>query len=142
MALNPKTGTTARNNACNGAVDTIDSGPGNGYTSIYTGAPPANPQAASTGTLLAVVNHPKPAFGNAGAVTPGVASANAMTGVTALASGDAGYYRTFDSTGTNCHLQGTAGEAGDTPDMVFDDKSFVAGGTVTLTGYTVTMPEQ
>jgi hypothetical protein len=80
-----------------------------------------------------------PAFG---AASSGVATANAISSDTnADASGDAGHFRMYDSDSV-CILQGTSGEAADTPDMTFDNKTIVAGGTIAISSMTVTMPEQ
>lgn len=139
MASNFKISVAARNAACNAIVDLVDGGSGAGYVQIRSGAPPTAPADANGGTLLATCPMSDPAFGNA---STGVATANAITSdTTADASDDAGHFRIFDSD-NNCIMQGTAGEAADTPDMVFDDKSIVAGGTVAITSMTVTVPEQ
>lgn len=139
MALDTKISTAARNAACNAVVDLIDAGAAAGYIQIRTGAPPANCAAANSGTLLGTLNMSDPAFGNA---ANGVATASAISNDTSAdASGDAGHFRVFDSD-NNCILQGTAGEAGDTPNMVFDEKSIVAGGVIAITAMTVTQPEQ
>jgi hypothetical protein len=143
MASNFKISTAARNAACNGIVDLLDAGAGGGRIEIRSGAPPANVGDASSGTLLATLTFSAAAFGNAGAVNPGEAVAAAITSDTnAAASDDAGYFRCYhDGAGdTAAVFQGTAGEAGDTPDMVFDDKGIVAGGTVAISAMTVTVP--
>jgi hypothetical protein len=43
---------------------------------------------------------------------------------------------------TAAEWQGTAGEAADTPDMEFDNKTIVAGGTIAISSMTFTMPIQ
>lgn len=139
MALNFKISTAARNGACNGIVDLLDAGAGAATLSIRTGAPPANVADADSGTLLATLTFSDPAFGNA---ATGVATASSITSDTnADNTGDAGHFRAKDSD-ANTVFQGTAGEAADTPDMVFDEKSIVAGGTVACTAMTVTVPIQ
>ena len=103
---------------------------------------PANCAAADSGTLLAELTFSDPAFGNGGASVTGRADANAITSDTnANNSGDAGHFRVYDSNDV-CVDQGTAGVAADTPDLVFDDKAIVAGGTVACTSFQVTQPEQ
>ena len=57
------------------------------------------------------------------------------------ATGVAGHFRIYDSDSVVI-LQGTAGAAADSPDMVFDDKNIVIGGTIAISSLTVTVPEQ
>lgn len=142
MASNFKISTAARNAACNALVDLIDAGTGAGRLEIRVGSPPTNVGDASSGTLLATLTFSATAFGNA---STGVATANSITSdTTADASGDAGYFRIYAGAAgdTAALFQGTAGESGDTPDMVFDEKSIVAGGTVACSSMTLTMPVQ
>ena len=137
MASDFKISAAARSAACNGIVDLLDAGSGAGYVQIRTGSPPATPATSDSGTLLGTVPFSDPAFGNA---STGVATANDFTpDSSADASGDAGHFRAKDSDG-NVIFQGTAGESADSPDMVFDDKSIVAGGVIDITSMTVTVP--
>ncbi len=137
MASDFEISVAARNAACNAIVDLIDAGAGAGTLQIRSGAPPATPATADSGTLLATLTFSDPAFGNA---STGVATASAITSdSSADASNDAGHFRVKDSDG-NVIMQGTAGEAADTPDMTFDEKSIVAGGVVACTSFTVTVP--
>ena len=139
MALDTKIVTAARNAAADGIVDLVDAGAGPGTVEIRTGAPPASANDADSGTLLATLTMSDPAFG---AATGGVATAGLINSDTnAAATGDAGHFRVKDSDG-NVVFQGTAGEAADTPNMTFDNKSIVAGGTVAITSMTLTQPEQ
>lgn len=142
MASNFKISTAARNAACNGIVDLIDAGTGAGRLEIRTGSPPDNLSDASTGTLLATLTFSNPAFGDA-ALGSGIA--NAITSDTSADdSGDAGYFRAFagEAADTAAIFQGTAGNAGDTPDMIFDNKSIVAGGTVACSSFVLVVPIQ
>jgi len=137
MASDFEISVAAQNAACNAIVDLIDGGAGAGTCGIRTGAPPANVAAADTGTLLGTCTFSDPAFGASAA---GVATASAITSDTSAdASGDAGYFRVYDSDALAV-FQGTAGEAGDTPDMTFDNKTIVAGGTIAISSFSVTMP--
>jgi len=139
MALNTKIGTSARNAACDAIVDLVDVGTPNGYIQIRSGAPPTNPGDANSGTLLATCPMAATAFG---AASSGVATAASITSDTSAdASADAGHFRVFDGNDV-CIFQGTAGESADTPNMVFDEKSIVAGGTVAVTAMTLTVPAQ
>jgi hypothetical protein len=72
---------------------------------FFTGAPPANCAAASTGTQLASQALPSD-WMQAAASQQKLKSVAAWTG-TFSAAGVVGYYRLFDSTGTTCHEQGT-----------------------------------
>lgn len=142
MASNFKVNTAQRNAACDAMVDRIDGGTPPGRIEIRTGAPPTNVNDASSGTLLGTLLFSNPAFG---AAATGVATANAITSdTTADASGDAGYFRVYQGAGgdTAAEWQGTAGNAGDTPDMTFDNKSIVAGGTIAISSFTYTVPIQ
>lgn len=139
---NFKLSTAARNAACDAIVDLLDGGAGAGRVDVRTGSPPTNVSDASSGTLLASPVFGDPAFG---AASTGTATANAITSDTnADASGDAGYFRAYadGAADTAALFQGTAGNAGDSPDMTFDNKSIVAGGTVAISSMTVTVPIQ
>lgn len=138
MASNTKLGTVGRNAACDAIVDLLDGG----RIEHRVGAPPTNVNDASSGTLLGTNTLGTPAFG---ASSSGTATANAITNdSSADASGDAGYWRLYASGGadTAAIIQGTSGEAADTPDLVFDEKSIVAGGVIAITSFTVTVPIQ
>lgn len=138
MASNFKIATAARNAAVNAIAALLNSG----TLAIRTGSPPTNLSDASSGTLLGTLTFGATAFGNG---STGVATANAITSDTnADNSGDAGYFRGFGSgaADTAATLQGTAGNSGDTPDLVFDNKTIVAGGTIAISSMTLTMPIQ
>lgn len=142
MASNFKISTNQRNAACDAMVDRIDGGTGAGTIAIRTGTPPTNVSDASTGTLLGTLTFSATAFG---AASTGTATAASITSDTnADASGDAGYFRIYQGAAADTagEAQGTAGEAADSPDMTFDNKSIVAGGTVAISSMTWTMPIQ
>lgn len=142
MALATKISNAAAIAMCNALVDLLDAGSGAGYIEIRTGAPPTNVDDAATGTLLATLALNDPAFGNAADDNPGaIATANSITDdSSADATGTAGWFRAYDSDDTPI-IQGTAGESGDTPDLVLDNKDINAGQTVSVTSWTVNMPE-
>ena len=142
MASNFKISTAARNACVDGVSAVLDGGTGAGTLAIRTGAPPTNVSDASTGTLLGTLTFNADSFG-AGAT--GTATANAIVSDTnADASGDAGYFRAYPGAAadTGAVFQGTAGEAADTPDMTFDNKTIVAGGTIAVSSMTLTQPIQ
>ena len=127
--------TAARNAGCNGIVDLLDAGFGAGYTQVRTGTQPTNVGDADTGTLLGTCLFSDPAFGNA---STGVATASAITSDTSADnSGTAGHFRCRDSDGNIC-FDGTCGQG--SGDMSFDNAVIVAGGTIAITGFTVTQP--
>ena len=142
MALLTKVSEAARNAMCNALVDLVDGGAAAGYIQVRSGAAPANPAAANSGSLLGTLAMSDPAFGNSGAVNPGEAVAAAITpDSSADTSADAGHFRVFDSNNV-CIFQGNAGEAADAPvNMLFNEKTIVAGGTISISAFTVTVPE-
>lgn len=132
----------AVNNVCNAET-------GNAIINIYTGAAPANCEAAPTGTLLGTCVMSATPFGAAADQAPGARiTANAVTpDIAAVAAGTAGYYRVYtstansDATKVDCIMQGSAGEAADSTDMTLDSKTIALGGTIQVTSFFVTMPE-
>ena len=125
----------ARNAAADGVVDLLDGGAGAGKIEIRDGTQPANPGTAASGTLLATLTLSDPAFG---AATGGVATANAITDDTnAAASGTATWFRAYDGSDVAV-IDGSAGETG--TDLILDDAAIVAGGTVSISSWTVSMP--
>ncbi|MGA0610100.1 hypothetical protein [Caldimonas sp. KR1-144] len=101
--------------ACNGQAVSAGTGAGGSITGaaaqpklrLLTGAAPANPAAAQTGTLLAEITLP------ANWMADAAAGVKALTGTwqaNAVAAGTVGYYRVVDNAGTTCHEQGTCGQ--------------------------------
>ena len=125
----------ARNGAADGVVDLLDANASPGYIEIRDGTQPANPGTAATGTLLATLTLSDPAFG---AATGGTATANAIADDTnAAESSTATWFRAYDGAGVAV-IDGSAGESG--TDLILDDAAIVAGGTVSISQWTVTMP--
>lgn len=142
MASNFKISTAVRNAMCDAFVDRFDANSPPAVIKVRTGSPPTNVADASSGTLLGTLTFSNPAFG---AAATGTATASAITSDTnADASGDAGHFRVYQggAADTAAECQGTAGNAGDTPDMTFDNKSIVAGGTIAISSFTITVPIQ
>ncbi len=120
-----------------------------GRINIYTGSPPADPDAAATGTLLGTLSFAATAFGTPSA---GVETAAAIASDTnADNSGTAGWFRIYKNadspsgasgnsgTGTTFpRIDGTCGTSG--ADMNFDNNVIVAGGTIAATSLTYTHP--
>jgi hypothetical protein len=127
--------TDTRNKACDAIVDDIDAGTGAGTIAIRTGAQPTAVNDSDQGTLLGTLTFSDPAFGNS---ATGTATASAITSDTnADASGTAGHFRIKDSDG-NIHSDGTCGQG--SGDLSFDNNVIVAGGTIAISSFTVTVP--
>lgn len=92
----------------NARADAIESIVGaSGILRIRSGAAPANPAAADSGTVLATINLPADAFSNA---ANGVKSMQGTWQDTAAdATGTAAHYRVYKADGTTCVIQGPAG---------------------------------
>lgn len=54
------------------------------------------------------------------------------------ATGTAGYFRIYDSSGTVCHMQGDVTVTGGGGKMTVQNVSFAAGQSFTVTGFTLT----
>lgn len=105
-----------------------------GTIQIRTGGQPADPDDAASGTLLATINLPTPAFGAAAAGVVG------MTGTwqgSAVATNTAGWAR-FINAGATRTFDCTVAEIGG--DLTIDDDAIVSGGIVTVTAFTFTVP--
>lgn len=127
--------TAARNAACDAIVDLIDAGTPPGLLRIRTGAQPTNVGDSEAGTLLGTLTFSTTAFG---AASSGVATASSITSDTSAdASGTAGHFRVLNAAATAI-ADGTCGTSG--TDMVFDNATIVAGGTIACTSFTVTVP--
>lgn len=135
MAKDPRVSNAGAIAACNGVVDLHDAGAGAGYVEIRTGSPPADVDAAATGTLLGTCPLSDPAFGAAVDDNPGaIATANAITDdSSADATGTAGYFRSFDSD-ANEVTQGTCGTTD--ADMIMNDTSIVAAQSIAVSSWT------
>lgn len=126
--------------AVNSVVDLLDGGAGAGYIEIRTGAQPASVGTAASGTLLGTLTLSDPAFGNATSANPAVATAAAISSDTnADASGTAGWFRGYDSAGTAI-IDGSITGTGGGGDMELDNTSIVAGGTIAISSWTVSLP--
>lgn len=103
---------------------------------IRTGAPPASCATADSGTVLATLNLPSDWMANA------ASGSKSMSGTwqdsSADASGTAGHFRIYDSTGTTCHLQGTVTATGGGGDLQVDNVNFATGQQFTVTSFTLT----
>jgi hypothetical protein len=124
----------------------LDSGLGTafdttGRINVYTGTQPATADTAASGTLLGTLTLSADAFA---AASSGAIAINSVTSDTSAdATGTAGYcrfYRTGD-TAPGSAGNGTTDRRLDLligTDISIDNASVVAGGTIALSGYTLT----
>lgn len=127
----------------------LNEGTGPAIINIYSGTIPTDCETGDTGTLLGTCVMDETPFGAASNLSPGARiTANAITDETAAVSGGtATHFRAFSSNaGThasrlNCHIQGSAGEAADSTDLTLDVKTIVLGGSISVTSWTIDMPE-
>ena len=108
---------------------------------IYSGAAPANADAAATGTILAQLTC---SATSAGAPTDTGSAArltfNAITSdSSADATGTAGYFRILTQSGGTVVSQGTCGTSG--TDMILNTVSITAGSTVAISSAIIDFPE-
>jgi hypothetical protein len=121
----------------NARLDAIETAIGaSAILKIRTGAAPASCATADSGTVLATINLPADWMANA------AAGSKSMQGTwqdaSADASGVAGHFRIYDSTGTTCHLQGTVTATGGGGDLQVDNVNFATGQSFTVTSFTLT----
>lgn len=121
----------------NALLDVIESTIGtSAILKIRSGAAPANCAAADSGTVLATISCPSDWL--AAASSGSKVLSGTWQDASADATGTAGHFRIYDSTGTTCHMQGTVGTSG--TDMTIDNTSIAAGQQVNVTGYTLNAP--
>lgn len=130
-----------RNAALDAELDRANAGAGAGTIKLYTGAQPANADAAETGTLLATFTLADPAFAAAGAGTPGVKDLDADPDLstTAVATGTAGWARCEDSDGVNV-FDGSVTATGGGGDFTMPSTSVTSGQETKLLLGSVTYP--
>lgn len=135
------------NAAAKAMADTFDDQVQIGSTAsvidIRTGAQPADPDTAATGTLLATLTMTDPnPFGSATDGAPGglLTAASITQDSSADATGTAGYFR-IRATGTGADdvADGECGTSGS--DLNFNTLSITSGSAVSITSLTVTMRE-
>lgn len=143
MATNTTLSNAAAKAAADAIVDLIDVGTtnANGKLRIYDGTQPANPDVAvTTQNLLAELDLSNPAFGAAADGDPGgLATANSITDdSSADATGTASWFRVVDRD-ENAIIDGSVGTSG--ADLNLGSVSITSGQAVSITSWTVTMPE-
>lgn len=145
MALNTNVSIAFAQAALDPALDLLDEGTVDGVLQGRTGAQPVDPDAATTGTNLFSLDLGTPAFAAAADGAPdAVATANAIADDTSAdATGTLSYCRASSAnvalTPLNNHIDGEAGTSG--ADFNWNTLSIVSGATVSMTSWTVTMPQ-
>jgi hypothetical protein len=145
MALNTRISNECAILACDAVVDNLDEGTLGAVIQGRTGAQPADPDTAVSGTNLFTLTCTDPAFGGAVDNTGSArATASAITDDTSAdATGTLGYCRASSSSVANTplddHIDGEAGTSG--ADFNFNTLAIVSGATVSMTAWTVDMPE-
>ncbi|NBW21769.1 MAG: hypothetical protein EBR82_78825 [Caulobacteraceae bacterium] len=121
----------------NARLDSIETTVGtSAVLRIRSGSPPANCGAADTGTVLASITCPSDWM--AAASGGQKAKSGTWEDLSADATGTAGHFRVYDSTGATCHMQGTITATGGGGDMEVSSTSFTAGQSFTVTTFTLT----
>lgn len=142
MATATKISNAAAKAACDAIVDLIDSGSGTAYVKIYDGTQPADPDTAPTGNehILAELALSNPAFGAAADANPGGrATANSITAdSSANATGTASWFRCFNRNG-DAVIDGSVGTSD--ADMIINSVAISSGAQVSVSSWTVTVPE-
>ena len=110
---------------------------------FYSGAQPANSDAAATGTLLATITLPAPAFGASSDGGPGqpVTAAKAGTwSATVTATGTVGWARFVLGAGSVNGIDVSCGGPASGADIEFDDPDFVIDGTIVIDTFALSLP--
>lgn len=124
---------TVRNARLDAIESTISTTP---ILRIYTGAPPADCAAASSGTLLAEMSLPSDWL--AAASSGSKALAGTWQDASANANGTAGHFRIFNSGYTTCHVQGTVTVTGGGGDLTLTSTTIVATEPIAITSFVLT----
>lgn len=121
----------------NARVDSIESTIGaSAILRIRTGSPPANCATADSGTVLAEMTLPVSWMAAASSGT--AALSGTWQDTSANATGTAGHFRIYDSTGATCGIQGTVTATGGGGDLTLDNTSITSGQQVTITAFSIT----
>jgi hypothetical protein len=100
---------------------------------LRTGAPPADCDAADTGTLLDEITLPSDWM--AAPTNGSISQAGSWVGTGAVAAGTVAHYRIKNSAGTVTHEQGTVTITGGGGDLTLDNPALTAGQIVTVTSW-------
>ena len=123
--------TTVRNNQLDQVVASAGTA---ALLRIYTGSAPADCATAASGTQLVEITLPSDWM--AAASSGSKAKSGTWSGTASAGSGATpGYFRIYDSAGTTCHVQGTAGVG--SGDLSLDG-TITSGQTITISTFTLT----
>lgn len=126
-------------NTRNGMLDAWEVETGtDAVLAMYTGSAPANCAAADAGTELARMTLPTDYM--AAAASGAKAKSGTWQDTSANAAGTCGYFRIYKSNGTTCTLQGTLTATGGGGDMTIDNAVVAVGQQITVTAFTLNMP--
>lgn len=132
----------SRQASCDAIVDRIDLGSGTSKIEIRSGAKPATPATAATGTLLSTILLPNPAFGAANSTGTAALLGVPLTDASAAATGTAGWFRVYDRTTPtpNAIFDGDVTATGGGGDLTLATVSIVAASQVVITAGSFSMP--
>lgn len=126
---------TAVRNAMLDSIETVAGA--SAVLKIRTGAPPATPGDADSGTVLATF--PLPADWMAAASGGSKVKSGTWEDTAADADGTAGHFRLYASDGTTVVMQGMVTDTGTgTGDLLLDNVNIATGQTVTINTFTLT----
>jgi hypothetical protein len=132
--------------ACDAVVDNLDEGTGAAVIKLYAASRATDPDTAVGGqVLLGTCVMSDPAFGGASEAAPGAtATASAITADSSADATDTAAWFRVSSTNDGAtplddHIDGNVGTSGE--DMNLNTVAIVTGATITISSYTVTMPE-
>lgn len=108
-----------------------------GTIEIYTSTQPADPNDSPTGSLLATITLPSPAFGSP---SSGVITKSGTWSTTATGTGTAGWAR-FISSDTNKTFDVVVTEDPTDNDLLINEADITTGNTVTVISLTITIPQ-
>lgn len=108
---------------------------------IYNGTAPADADASEANTLLASLTMSATSFPTSTDANPGaLLTANAITSdSSADATGTATHFRVKTQTGGTVTCQGSAGTS--SADLILNTTAITSGSTVSITSFTITLPE-
>lgn len=131
MALRKNTGTV------NEQIDLLGSLFDGGTLEIYTGSQPSDPDDSPSGSLLATISIPNPAFGSP---SDGVITKSGSWSATATDTGVAGWAR-FISSDTNKTMDVVVTDTPGGNDLLINTLSITVGNTVTVVSLTIAEPQ-
>jgi len=127
--------------SCDGIVNQIDIGSSAGALVIWKSAVGAEGSiTTATTNVLVIIPFGDPAFGDASAAAPSVATANAIAAVNATGAGTAAVFSVYKvSAGTYTELfRGAVGTSGS--DLNITNLTIALGDPITITSFTFSVP--